>query len=74
MFDAVYPSHLLGIAKPKIDFLLKICAVEKVEQKEVFSTDGKQVNVDASIQAVLNGFLYTDVVTLKSQLRGINLL
>jgi putative hydrolase of the HAD superfamily len=74
IFDAVYPSHLLGIAKPKIDFFQRICTEEKVEPKEVFFTDDMQVNVDASLQAGLKGFLYTDAENLESQLRGLNLL
>jgi putative hydrolase of the HAD superfamily len=74
IFDAVYPSHLLGIAKPKIDFFQRICAEEKVEPEEVFFTDDMQVNVDASLQAGLKGFLYTDAANLESQLKGLNLL
>jgi putative hydrolase of the HAD superfamily len=74
IFDAVYPSHLLGIAKPKIDFYQRICTEEQVEPEEVFFTDDMQVNVDASLQAGLKGFLYTDAANLESQLKGLNLL
>jgi putative hydrolase of the HAD superfamily len=74
IFDAVYPSHLLGIAKPKIEFFQRICTEEQVKPEEAFFTDDMQVNVDASIQAGLKGFLYTDAKTLESQLKGLNLL
>lgn len=74
IFDTVYPSHIMGIAKPKLEFFHKICELEQVKPEDVFFTDDMQVNVDASLQAGLNGYRYFDAETLESQLKGLDLL
>ncbi|AEV28769.1 putative HAD superfamily hydrolase [Sphaerochaeta pleomorpha str. Grapes] len=74
IFDAVYPSHILGIAKPKLEFFQRICEAEQVHPEKAFFTDDMQANVDASLKAGLKGFRYVDAKTLESQLKGLNLL
>lgn len=74
VFDAVYPSHILGIAKPKLEFFQRICESEQVHPEDAFFTDDMQVNVDASLKAGLQGFRYIDAKTLESQLQGLKLL
>ncbi|WP_320127571.1 HAD-IA family hydrolase [uncultured Sphaerochaeta sp.] len=74
IFDKVYPSHILGIAKPKLEFFHAICEAEQVNPEEAFFTDDMQANVDASIQAGLKGYLYVDAETLECQLKEFKLL
>lgn len=68
IFDKVYASHKMHIAKPKVEFFKEICREENIEFNKVFFTDDAQKNVDAALSCGINAFLYTDAAQLKKQL------
>ncbi len=68
IFDKVYASNLMHIAKPKVEFFKQICKEENVEFDKVFFTDDVQKNVDSALSCGIKAFLYTDAIQLKKQL------
>lgn len=68
VFDKVYASHIMQIAKPKKEFFEEICKAENVSCERAFFTDDLQNNVDVALQCGLKAFLYTDATSLKQQL------
>ncbi len=74
VFEKVYASHLMGIAKPDAAFFEYILAEEKIRADEAFFTDDMIENVDAAAMAGLNAFLYTDAAALRGHLHSLELL
>ena len=74
VFDKVYASHLMGIAKPDPAFYNYILASEGIQAVEAFFTDDVIVNVDAAAGAGLNAFVYTGATALREQLISLGLL
>lgn len=71
IFDKVYASNKMHIAKPKVDFFKEICKEEKANPENVFFTDDVQKNVDAALSCGIKAFLYTDANQLKKQLKSL---
>jgi putative hydrolase of the HAD superfamily len=74
VFDKVYASHLMGIAKPDPVFYEHILRTEGIEAAGAFFTDDTSENVSAASGAGLNAFLYTNAVALREQLQLMGLL
>ena len=70
VFDKVYASHKMHIAKPKIEFFKEICKSENIKLENTFFTDDSQVNIDAALSCGVKAFLYTDAKVLKEQLEN----
>ena len=74
LFDKVYASHLMGIAKPDPAFYAYILKAECIKAQDVFFTDDTIENVNVAANAGLNAFHYTSAQALKNQLRSLGLL
>ena len=74
VFEAVYPSHKLHIAKPDSAFYLEICKREKVSPQEAFFTDDLAENVEKAKSVGLTGCVYHDALQLKDELIGLKAL
>lgn len=74
IFDHVYASHLIHIAKPDGDFYRYICEQEHVSPENAFFTDDMEANVVSARQEGLAAFLYTDAKHLGEQLGSLGVL
>lgn len=72
IFDKVYASNKMHIAKPKVEFFYEICKEENVVFEKVFFTDDAQINVDSANSCGINSFLYSDANQLKKQLDSLD--
>jgi len=73
LFDKVYASHLMGIAKPDPAFYAYILKAEGIAAQDAFFTDDALENVNAAANAGLNAFHYTNAQALKDQLLSLGL-
>lgn len=71
IFDKVYASHIMHIAKPKVAFFKEICKEENVDFNKTFFTDDAQKNIDSALACGIKAFLYTDANQLKNQLNSV---
>ncbi|MDR0657210.1 MAG: HAD family phosphatase [Treponema sp.] len=69
VFDKVYASHLMGIAKPDPAFYEYILKAEGIQAADAFFTDDMAGNVSAASGAGLNAFVYTGAAALRERLR-----
>ncbi len=60
VFDAVYASHLMRLAKPDPRFFLEIMEREGVRAEETVFTDDLQENIDAARSLGIRSHLFTD--------------
>jgi putative hydrolase of the HAD superfamily len=74
LFDKVYASHLMGIAKPDPAFYAYILKAEGVPAQDVFFTDDTIENVNVAANAGLNAFQYTNAQALKNRLLSLGIL
>ncbi|MDR1636112.1 MAG: HAD family phosphatase [Treponema sp.] len=74
VFDKVYASHLMGIAKPDPAFYEYILKAEGIKAVEAFFTDDMAENVNAASGARLNAFVYTGAAALREHLRSMEVL
>jgi len=74
IFDKVYASHLMGIAKPDPAFFEYILKAENIQAGEAFFTDDAVENVNAAAEAGLNAFHYTDAAAMRKQLLSLGVL
>lgn len=65
-FDAIYASHLMGIAKPDVEFYQSILQSEKVQAEDAFFTDDLEVNVTAAKSIGIHAVLFTDRESLSA--------
>ncbi len=63
-FDAVYASHLMGVAKPKAEFWLRILESESCTPEEAFFVDDSAANVAAAEAVGLRGHRFTGASSL----------
>jgi putative hydrolase of the HAD superfamily len=73
LFDKVYASHLMGVAKPDPAFYEYIIKAEGIQAQDIFFTDDTIENVNAAAGAGLCAFHYTDARTMKNQLLSLGL-
>lgn len=69
IFDKVYASNIMKVAKPRKKFYKVILKSEKVLPKEVVFVDDSKENVDSALGLGLNGFLFKDTSTFIKELR-----
>jgi putative hydrolase of the HAD superfamily len=74
LFDKVYASHLMGIAKPDPAFFEYIIKTEGIQARDIFFTDDTIENVKAAEDAGINAFHYTNAQAMKAQLLSLGLL
>lgn len=75
VFDRVYASHLMGIAKPRSEFFQWILDKESVSPEEVVFCDDMDVNVESARALGINSFLFrdADVFTAEFSKSGLNI-
>ncbi|MDR1025418.1 MAG: HAD family phosphatase [Treponema sp.] len=73
IFDRVYASHLMHLAKPDPAFFTCILEAEGVKPEETFFTDDWADNIEAAVKMGIAGFLYTGADTLKGHLNSLGL-
>jgi putative hydrolase of the HAD superfamily len=71
VFDKVYASHLMGIAKPDPAFYEYILKAEEIQAPEAFFTDDTAENAAAASRAGLKAFVYTGAGALRKQLQAL---
>jgi len=72
LFDKVYASHLMGIAKPNPAFFAYILRGEDLQAQEIIFIDDTMENVEAARGAGLRAFQYTNAGALKETLPRIH--
>ena len=70
-FDAVYASHLIGMAKPNPAFYLHIIGREKRSPAETVFVDDREANVEAARKIGMHGFLFRDAAQLAGDLAAL---
>lgn len=73
IFDRVYASHLIHLAKPDPAFYTHILNAEGVKPEEAFFTDDWPPNAEAASKLGMASFTYTDADTLRSQLHSLGI-
>jgi putative hydrolase of the HAD superfamily len=68
LFDAVYASHLIGLAKPDPAFYSYILEHEGCAAREAVFTDDRTENVRAAALLGIYSFPFTGVLNLKKQI------
>lgn len=68
IFDAVYASHLMGLAKPDPAFYRYILSAESIAPECSMFIDDRRENVDAARGLGIKAFRYTDCRTLRENL------
>ncbi len=68
LFDAIYASHIIHIAKPNPEFFRYILKSEAVSSREVFFVDDDLRNVESARKMGINSFLFTSPEDLQSEL------
>ena len=68
LFDDLYASHLLGIAKPKAAFFEYILRKEQIEAGEAVFIDDDQKNIESAARLGLEAVLFRDAGTLKKEI------
>lgn len=68
IFDAVYASHHMGLAKPDPAFYQHILDAESVTPERSMFFDDKSENVDAARRLGITAFRFTDCRTLRVDL------
>jgi putative hydrolase of the HAD superfamily len=71
IFDHVYASHLMGIAKPDPAFYTSLLKEEGIDASDAFFTDDMAENVAAASSLGLNAFVYTGAGALQEQLHSL---
>ena len=67
-FDAIYASHLMGIAKPDLGFYQYILQAEKVQAEDTFFTDDLEVNVTAAKSIGIHAVLFETRDSISSEM------
>jgi putative hydrolase of the HAD superfamily len=65
VFDKVYASHLMGLAKPDADFFTYILKAEGMKPEEVFFTDDLARNAEAAAGLGIASLAYTGADALR---------
>jgi putative hydrolase of the HAD superfamily len=74
LFDAVYPSTVLHMAKPEKPFFSAVLAGEQVDATSALLVDDTAANCEAADSMGILSFLYADVVELRWWLSALDLL
>lgn len=68
VFDRVYASHLMGVAKPDPEFFRRILRAESWRPEEVTFVDDMAKNVEAAAGLGIHAILYRDYPELAARL------
>lgn len=68
VFDAVYASHLMGIAKPKKEFYQWILNREGVLPEEAVFVDDYPENIETAEELGIRSFLFKNVESFKREI------
>jgi FMN phosphatase YigB (HAD superfamily) len=71
VFDAVYASHLMGLAKPDPAFYTYILEHEDCPADRAVFVDDFPENVEAARQLGIHSFVFTDTEKLKKNLAAL---
>jgi epoxide hydrolase-like predicted phosphatase len=71
-FDAVYASHLMGLAKPHPAFYTYILDREHCLPQEAVFVDDLPANVEAAREIGIHSFVFNDADTLNNELAAFN--
>lgn len=69
IFDKVYPSHLIHVSKPNIDFYRYICEKEKIDACDVFFTDDREENIITAKKYGLNAEVFENANQIRNYLK-----
>ena len=69
VFDAVYASNRMGLAKPDPAFYTFILEREGCEPREAVFVDDMEVNVEAAAKLGIEAFLFAGAAKLAGELR-----
>ena len=59
IFDAHYPSHLLGLCKPHVEYFQTILAREQAKAEECLFIDDRTENIEGARKAGIPSYRYT---------------
>ena len=68
-FDAVYASHIMGIAKPRIEFYTHILNAEEITASQSIFIDDRLENVEAARQTGIQAIHFTGYEALREMLK-----
>jgi len=68
LFDELYASHIMGIAKPKAAFFEYIFRKEQIEARDAVFIDDDPENVESAEELGLEAILFRDAVSLKKEI------
>ena len=69
LFQAIFASHLLGDAKPKVEAFRKVLNALSVNPEEVVFVDDSEVNVSGASQLGIKGIVFKSPELLHAELR-----
>jgi len=67
-FDAIYASHIMGIAKPDVEFYQHILNSENVKAEDAFFADDLEVNVTAAKSIEIHAVLFETRDSITSEM------
>jgi len=73
IFDAVYASHQMGLAKPDPDFYTYILDREGFSPEQAVFVDDVPANVEAAEKLGIHSFVFTNAEKLKKDLNALKL-
>jgi len=68
LFDELYASHIMGIAKPKTAFFEYILRKEQIEAGEAIFIDDDPANVESAAELGLEAILFRDADALRKEI------
>lgn len=68
LFDDLYASHIMGIAKPKAAFFEYIFRKEQIDARDAVFVDDDPENVESAGELGLEAILFRDADTLKKEI------
>lgn len=71
IFDAVYASHLMGVAKPDPGFYTHILDQEGCSPEQAVFIDDLPANVEAAADLGIHSIVFTDAYQLKGELAAL---
>jgi putative hydrolase of the HAD superfamily len=64
LFDEIYASHLMGLAKPDHSFFEHIIEAEQSKGKHIFFTDDLRENVEAAAACGIDAYLFNGIESI----------
>jgi putative hydrolase of the HAD superfamily len=64
LFDEIYASHLMGLAKPDYRFFEHIIGAEQARAEHIFFTDDLRENVEAAAACGIDAYWFTGIESI----------